>query len=130
MNEKKKTGRPPKPIDLDGFERLCQLLCTLEEIAGWFGVSKETIVRRVSEHYDEPFPTIFEQKKQGGKISLRRSQFRLSEKNAAMAIFLGKNYLGQSDNPQGVDVRLTLPESFIIEEVSGVKEDEETKVLQ
>lgn len=31
-------------------------------------------------------------------MSLRRAQFRLAEKSAAMAIFLGKNYLGQSDN--------------------------------
>ena len=31
-------------------------------------------------------------------MSLRRAQFRLAEKSAAMAIFLGKNYLGQSDH--------------------------------
>ena len=33
----------------------------------------------------------------GLKIKLRRNQFKLSEKSAAMAIFLGKNYLGQRD---------------------------------
>ena len=32
-----------------------------------------------------------------GKSSLRRIQFRLAEKNASMAIFLGKQYLGQKD---------------------------------
>jgi len=31
------------------------------------------------------------------KIQLRRNQFELSKKSAAMAIFLGKNYLGQKD---------------------------------
>lgn len=31
------------------------------------------------------------------KISLRKNQLKLSEKNAGMAIFLGKNYLGQKD---------------------------------
>ena len=39
--------------------------------------------------------------KNGGmalKIKLRRNQFKLSEKSAAMAIFLGKNYLGQRDS--------------------------------
>ena len=30
-------------------------------------------------------------------MSLRRNQFKLAEKSAAMAIFLGKNYLGQTD---------------------------------
>ena len=47
-------------------------------------------------------------KREKGKISLRRAQFRLAEKSAAMAIFLGKNYLGQRDavetefNPQSL----------------------------
>ena len=31
------------------------------------------------------------------KIRLRQNQIELSKKNAAMAIFLGKNYLGQRD---------------------------------
>ena len=33
------------------------------------------------------------------KIKLRKNQLRLSETSAAMAIFLGKNYLGQTDQP-------------------------------
>ena len=32
------------------------------------------------------------------KIKLRRNQLKLSEHSAAMAIFLGKQYLGQRDN--------------------------------
>lgn len=39
----------------------------------------------------------FAQKRGAGKISLRRSQWRLAEKNASMAIWLGKQYLGQRD---------------------------------
>ena len=35
--------------------------------------------------------------KDEGKASLRRIQMQLATKNAAMAIFLGKNLLGQSD---------------------------------
>ena len=30
-------------------------------------------------------------------------QFRLAEKSAAMAIFLGKNWLGQTDKGQGTE---------------------------
>ena len=33
-----------------------------------------------------------------GKISLRRFQFRQAEKSYAMAIWLGKQWLGQRDN--------------------------------
>lgn len=32
-----------------------------------------------------------------GKISLRRNQFRMAEHNVSMAIWLGKQYLGQKD---------------------------------
>ena len=32
-----------------------------------------------------------------GKLNLRRIQNKMAENNAAMAIFLGKNLLGQSD---------------------------------
>ncbi len=34
-------------------------------------------------------------------MSLRRFQFKLAQRSAAMAIFLGKNYLGQSDARHG-----------------------------
>ena len=40
---------------------------------------------------------IYEVAKETGKVSLRRLQFELAKRNAAMAIFLGKNLLGQSD---------------------------------
>ena len=40
---------------------------------------------------------VFEQGKDLGRVSLRRTQFKLAGKSAAMAIFLGKNLLGQSD---------------------------------
>jgi len=43
------------------------------------------------------FSEVYAQKRGSGRISLRRIQFRLAQKNAAMAIFLGKNMLGQTD---------------------------------
>ena len=43
------------------------------------------------------FSEVFAEKRQKGRASLRRSQFRLAEKNATMAIWLGKQYLGQKD---------------------------------
>ena len=43
------------------------------------------------------FSEIFKEKRGLGKISLRRSQWRLAEKSATMAIWLGKQYLGQKD---------------------------------
>lgn len=40
---------------------------------------------------------IYKQARMEGKVSLRRIQYSLAPKSAAMAIFLGKNELGQSD---------------------------------
>ena len=37
------------------------------------------------------------------KIKLRQIQFKLAETNAAMSIFLGKNYLAQTDR-QSIDL--------------------------
>lgn len=90
-------GRPRKEINIKEFEKLCGMLCTEEEIAAFFGMSIETLAKRVQEHYGQTFLEVFAEKRQFGKMSLRRKQHRLAEKNAAMAIFLGKNYLGQKD---------------------------------
>ena len=91
-------GRPQKEIDQSLFEKLCGLQCTLTEIAGIFDCSEDTIERWCKRTYDEGFAETYKKHSAAGKLSLRRAQFRLAEKSAAMAIFLGKNYLGQSDH--------------------------------
>lgn len=90
-------GRPKKQINKEQFEKLCIMLCTYEEICGFFDVSNKTLDRWCQETYGESFSSIYSKKREVGKISLRRSQFQLAQKNASMAIFLGKNYLGQTD---------------------------------
>ena len=92
------TGRPKKEIDKKIFENLCGLQCTLEEIAGVFDCSADTIERWCKREYKETFAETYKKHSAKGKMSLRRIQFKLAEKSAAMAIFLGKNYLGQKDN--------------------------------
>lgn len=96
----KKMGRPIKEIDEKQFENLCFLQCTEKEICSFFSISDETLNRWCKKTYGKTFVDAFDEKRQGGFISLRRSQFRLAEKNAAMAIFLGKNLLGQTDSGQ------------------------------
>ena len=90
-------ARPRKEIDQKQFENLCGLQCTLEEICDWFGVTDKTLNSWCKRTYSESFSEVFRQKRSTGKISLRRSQWRLAEKNASMAIWLGKQYLGQKD---------------------------------
>lgn len=88
-------------IDQIQFEKLCGLQCTESEIEGYFQVSKDTLIRWCKETYGTDFATIYEQKKGNGKIALRRYQLQQAEKNATMAIWLGKQYLGQTDKFEG-----------------------------
>ena len=91
-------ARPKKEIDKKQFENLCGLQCTKEEICAWFDITDKTLDAWCKRTYRQSFSVIFAQKRGKGKISLRRSQFRLAEKNANMAIWLGKQYLDQKDN--------------------------------
>lgn len=90
-------GRPKKEINQSIFENLCSIQCTLAEIAGVFDCSEDTIERWCKATYKESFAETYKKHSAKGKMSLRRAQFKLAEKNAAMAIFLGKQYLGQRD---------------------------------
>ena len=85
-------GRPKKEIDYDIVEKLANIQCTQDEIAGFLNLSVRTLQR------DEEFCRIYKKGQENGKMSLRRIQYKLAEKNASMAIFLGKQYLGQRDN--------------------------------
>lgn len=93
-------ARPKKEIDQEVFEKLCGLQCTKEEICGFFALTDKTLESWCKRTYNAGFSDVFAQKRGLGKISLRRMQWRLAEKNATMAIFLGKQYLGQRDNPE------------------------------
>lgn len=92
-----RTGRPKKQIDQAQFEKLCGIFCSRDDICDFFEVSKDTLIRWCKATYNETFETVYKKLSAKGRSSLRRFQFALAEKNAAMAIFLGKNYLGQTD---------------------------------
>lgn len=92
------TGAKIKDIDFRDFEKCCQMQCTQEEIAGWFEIDEETLVRRVTEHYNKSFSEVYKKYSAGGKCSLRRRQFRRAQNgDRVMMIWLGKQYLGQSE---------------------------------
>lgn len=104
-NKKRKVillPRPRKEIDQKAFESLCGLQCTKEEICGFFDLTDKTLENWCRRTYKAGFSEVFRQKRGLGKISLRRHQWRLAEKSAAMAIWLGRNYLGQKEEPEEV----------------------------
>ena len=88
-------ARPEATIDLAELEKLAGMQCTNEEIAAFFGVSKRTILRKCKV---EKFRDIIEQGRAKGRVSVRRSLFKLSNAgNVAASIFLAKNLLGYKD---------------------------------
>ena len=93
-------ARPRKEIDKKQFEQLCAMQCTEEEICAWFDVTDKTLTGWCKRTYRMSFSEVFKQKRQRGHVSLRRAQFKLAETNPTMAIFLGKNYLGQKDKQE------------------------------
>lgn len=93
-----KGGRPKKQIDKKAFENLCNLQCTKDDICGFFDIHEETLTRWCHDTYGMGFSDIYKRKSAGGKISLRRMQFKTAENgNATMQIWLGKQYLEQTD---------------------------------
>lgn len=120
-------ARPRKEIDQKNFESLCAMQCTLEEICGFFDVTDKTLDGWCKRTYGSSFSEVFKQKRGAGKISLRRAQFRLAEKNANMAIWLGKQYLDQKDRPE-TDVAVTIAEDGLSkslrEMAEGLKSDD------
>lgn len=98
-------ARPRAEIDTATFEKLCSLMCTEEEIASFFGVSVDTIERWCKRTYGEGFAESYNKKSSKGKIALRRYQLQLAEKNAAMAIFLGKQWLGQKEKAEDLSAQ-------------------------
>ena len=98
-------ARHAKEIDKKQFESLCALQCTEAEICGWFDVTEKTLNSWCKRTYHMNFSQIFQIKRSKGKVSLRRYQFQQAEKSATMAIWLGKNWLGQTDK---VDVQATV----------------------
>lgn len=93
-------ARPRAEIDKNQFEKLCAMMCTEEEIAGFFDVSIDTLNRFCKREYNGTFAEVYKIKKANGKATLRRYQMQLAEKYPAMAIFLGKQYLGQTEKPE------------------------------
>lgn len=91
-------ARPKKEINQKQFENLCGLHCTKKEICDFFETTDKTLEKWCKRTYKKGFSEIYSQKKSNGNLSLRRKQMEVAMKgNTSMLIFLGKNYLGQTD---------------------------------
>lgn len=96
MEEKNKGGRPLLQIDEDEVLKLAQIGCTVQEMADFFGCSRDVLERRFSGVYQKGFAT--------AKMSLRRQMLAQVEKGSVpMAIWLSKQWLGMKEPKQEID---------------------------
>ncbi len=88
-------------IDWELVSKLAQLQCTEEEIAFVCKCSRQTLYNHAIRTQGCTFVDYLEQHRHGGKASLRRMQFESAQKgNITMQIWLGKQYLGQTDKQE------------------------------
>lgn len=118
-------GRPLLVLNQAGIElvqALGRLQCTNEEIASCLGTTDTTLLNAQNK---EVFLGALEKGKAEGRMSLRRIQMKLAETSATMAIFLGKQILGQRENvePQ----RLVLENDNVKAVLSELKKDVEAE---
>lgn len=116
MTKNKKVGRPqalqPDKRTLATVRGLGRIQATTRECAAVLGVSHPTFLAFMQRHPE--VAEVLEQGKELGRRSLRRTQFQLAQTNAGMAIFLGKNYLDQTDRQdinQSVSVDVTVTDA-------------------
>lgn len=85
----------------------------------------------MAEH--EEARTAFDDGRLEGFVSLRRKQFAMAEKNPTMAIWLGKQYLGQSDK-SSVDMNIKSNVNLLtddeLERIAGSSRDGATSSAQ
>lgn len=105
-----KMGRPEIHIDKPTFETLMGIAFVTEAIIGeFFKVSESTLIRWVRREYGTTFDNLKQQKQKNLKLKLAGKQYETAMKgNVSMQIWLGKQWLGQSDkmdqnlnNPDG-----------------------------
>ena len=95
-------GDNKRVIPPDEVYKLACLYCSYQEIADWFEIPRETL------KYN--FRDLIQKGYNSTKQGLRRAQIEVAMKgNVTMLIFLGKNLLGQSDNPMESSDQTPLP---------------------
>jgi len=98
----KKMGRPigstklqPTEETIKQIEGLARIQCTMKEAGAVLGVNEVTFSSFLKAH--QKAMEAWENGKDSGRASLRRSQYKMAETNPTMSIWLGKQYLDQTD---------------------------------
>ena len=90
--------KPYFKINWETVDSMCAIQCTGEEIAGVLGCDYDTFQLACKREKKMVFTEYFNKKRSNGKMSLRRKQYSTAmDGNPTMLVWLGKNWLGQTD---------------------------------
>lgn len=94
-----KAGRPRKEVNWAQVDKMLSILCTDTEISNILGISQDTLARACKREKHMDFADYSLQKRDGGKMSLRRKMHDRAIKDGSdtMLIWLSKNQLGWAD---------------------------------
>lgn len=103
INENYAPKKNKRLVEKDIVFRLASIMCTNDEIAAVLNTSPTTIRTKYKKQ--------LELGRAEGKKSLRRAQFEaaIEKKDVRMLMFLGRNYLGQSDTGENTEDNKPLP---------------------
>jgi len=95
-------GSTQRVVPPDEVWKLAEIGCTDKEIAEWFMIKEDTLRYNFAEYLTKG--------RAGMKRRLRAVQISTAlQGNATLLIWLGKNILGQSDNPTNTEDNQPLP---------------------
>lgn len=95
-------GKTQKVVPPDDVYKLAEIGCTDREIAEWFQIKEDTLRYNFADYLTKG--------RAGMKRRLRAVQLSTAlAGNATLLIWLGKQYLGQSDQPTNTDDDKILP---------------------
>ena len=95
---KGRTGRPHREINWETVDAMLSCQATEEEICAYLDMGISTLKDACKRERDMTFQQLSLQKRKIGHVTLRRKQVELAlDGSIPMLIFLGKQWLGQSD---------------------------------
>jgi hypothetical protein len=117
-------ARPRKDLEtmeFNGWEQLDALIVWASEeyCADKLGISIDTLAVKIKEKFGLSFPEYKKQKQEPMRINLMKKQYDVAmQGNVSMLIWLGKQYLKQSDKQEIVAKEASDEE--LLEEVKGI----------
>lgn len=121
-------GRPKKELDWKVLDSILQFGANLIDCSDILNLSEDTIQKRIRDQFDLTFTEYRHRKMSKMRMKLLQKQFDVAMKGStALLIWLGKQYLGQSEKIEQTTEMAINPTNIRIQ---AVPIDEEKKKIE